>query len=192
MHKAVDKFIREVKSEYPYKFRNKRVLEVGSHNINGSPRKHFWFCKYQGVDISKGKGVDIVGKLTDIEGTLGTFQTIISTEMIEHDRDWKQSLKIMYDKLEVGGLLIITCASLHRHEHGTKRTTPECSPDTTDYYGNIGLGEFEKVLHPSLFDPYVLQYARGYNDLQFYGIKKEVRKPTSKDIYQALLKNESN
>lgn len=188
MHTAVKKFIKEVRQEVPYKFRLRHVLEVGSHNINGSPRKYFWFNKsYTGVDISYGKGVNIVGRLSELNGKLKYFYgVVISTEMLEHDRDWIESLKIMYDKLENNGLLIITCAGPNRKEHGTARTSSNDSPDTTDYYRNITIPDFESVLPSRLFGLYVLQYARGCNDLQFYGIKKE-NNPTAKQVYAALL-----
>ncbi len=189
MHRAVHQFIKEVKKELPYKFRLRRVLEVGSHDINGSPRKYFWFCSYLGIDITPGKGVDIVGKFTDIEYT-DQFGVVISTEMLEHDKDWKESLYKMYNLLEDGGLMIITCAAPYRKEHGTKRTTPGDSPDTTDYYNNISKGMFETVLKQEMFSVYVLQYARGENDLQFYGIKKIVQNITAKAIYERLLQGD--
>lgn len=185
MHKAVKKFIKEARKEIPYKFRNRRILEVGSHNINGSVRKYFWFCKWTGVDISKGKNVDITGNYTNIKFDK-KFQVVISTEMLEHDKDWKISLRKMYDDLEDNGLLIITCASNHRPEHGTKRTDTFSSPDTSDYYRNISKEDFLSVLPHDIFHLYILQYARGENDLQFYGIKKEFH-VTSKDIYHALI-----
>ena len=95
MHKEVGKFIKQVRRETRSKywmrsfFRNKKVLEVGSHNINGSPRKYFWFCKYLGIDISNGKGVDIVGKFSEIEFNNSKFDVVISTEMLEHDDEWE-------------------------------------------------------------------------------------------------------
>lgn len=190
MHNAVKKFIKEVKEEIPYKFRLRKVLEVGSHNINGSPRKYFWFCKYTGIDISKGKGVDIVGTFSEIELDK-KYQVIISTEMLEHDSQWEKSLQKMYDLLLPGGLLLITCAGPDRKEHGTKRTNPECSPDTTDYYRNISTEDFKSVLPEYLFEHYVLMYARGMNDLQFYGIKPyKSFNVTSREIYSALIESE--
>ena len=171
MHKQVRKFIKEVRNELFHKFRNRTVLEVGSHSINGSPRKYFWFCKYTGVDISSGKGVDIIGRFSQIKFDK-KYQVVISTEMLEHDEEWNISLKRMYDLLEDGGLLLMTCAAPDRQEHGTRRTTPELSPDTTDYYRNISKEDFKSILPEELFDIYVIQYARGMNDLFFYGIKK--------------------
>lgn len=170
MHNEVKRFIKEVRKEFPHKFRLRNVLEVGSHNINGSPRKYFWFCDYTGVDLSKGKGVDIVGIFSALR-IKQKYDVVVSTEMLEHDVFWASSLTKMYCKLKPGGLLILTCAGPDRIEHGTKRTTPFCSPDTIDYYRNISTEDFKSVLPSTLFDSYVLMYARGKNDLQFYGIK---------------------
>ena len=125
------------------------------------------------MDISIGSGVDIVGKFSDIEFN-DKYDVVISTEMLEHDNDWENSLTKMYQLLKTGGLLIITCAAPDREEHGTKRTTPECSPDTTDYYRNISKEDFRGILPRGLFTKYLLQYKRGENDLQFYGIKKTI------------------
>lgn len=177
MHYEVHQFIKRVRKELPHKFRLRNVLEVGSHNINGSPRKYFWFCKYTGVDLSKGKGVDIIADFTTATIELQKqlefeYDVVISTEMLEHCDRWQEALERMFLYLKDGGLMIITCASDDRLEHGTKRTTPYCSPDTTDYYRNITKEDFKSVLKPELFDLYVLMNARDKQDLQFYGIKK--------------------
>jgi len=183
MHNKVHEFIKEVKKDSPLHFRMRNVLEVGSHNINGSPRKYFFLCDYVGVDVSKGKGVDIQGDFNEIPLKENFYDTVISTEMLEHDKTWEQSLLKMYSVLRPGGLMIMTCAGPDRKEHGTKRTTPECSPDTTDYYRNIYISDFERVLRSTLFSEYVLQYARGANDTQFYGIKNNAATmPRSKMI----------
>jgi SAM-dependent methyltransferase len=171
VHNQVRKFIKEVRAEQPHKFRFRTVLEVGSHNINGSPRKYFWFCNYTGVDISRGKGVDIVGKFSSIEFDR-KFQVVVSTGTLEHDNEWDITLKKMFELLEPGGLMIVTCAAPDHDEHGTCRTQTWHSPDTTDYYRNISTDDFKSVLPRELFANYVLMYARGMNDLQFYGIKK--------------------
>jgi len=171
MHNKVHEFIKEVKKDFPLHFRMRNVLEVGSHNINGSPRKYFFLCDYVGVDVSRGKGVDIQGDFNEIPLKENFYDTVISTEMLEHDKTWEQSLLKMYVVLKPGGLMIMTCAGPDRKEHGTKRSSPNCSPDTTDYYRNIYISDFERVLRSNLFSEYVLQYARGSNDTQFYGIK---------------------
>lgn len=175
MHIEVHKFIKRVRKELPHKFRLRNVLEVGSKNINGSPRKYFWFCDYTGVDLSNGKGVDVVMDFTTaglIQLPTFNYDVVISTEVLEHCERWEMCLKRMYWLLKPGGLLLITCASDDRIEHGTKRTTPYASPDTLDYYRNISKDDFRSVLPPELFSSYVLMNARDKQDLQFYGIKK--------------------
>lgn len=182
MHNAVKQFIKEVRSETSSKygfrsfFRFKKVLEVGSKNINGSPRKYFWFCNYTGIDLSMGKGVDVVARLKNLFfGSYYEFKyydVVLSCEMLEHDETWEDSLMIMNTILKPGGLLLITCAGPDRAEHGTKRTSPQDSPDTTDYYRNISTEDFRSVLPPELFTHYTLMYGRGMNDLYFWGIKK--------------------
>lgn len=182
MHNSVKQFIKQVRKELPHKFRFRKVLEVGSKNINGSPRKYFWFCNYTGIDISKGKGVDVVA---DVTWTIGwgseqwlqdlmspQYGVVISTEMLEHCEDWEKALYTMYYLLNPGGLLIITCASDDREPHGTDEHHPEASPDTNGYYRNISKGDFKSVLPSYLFELYILMNARDKQDLYFYGIKK--------------------
>ena len=53
-------FINFVKNKFPDYFDNKKVLEVGSLNINGSVRQFFTNCDYIGLDVGEGKDVDIV------------------------------------------------------------------------------------------------------------------------------------
>lgn len=172
MHQAVRIFIKEVRRERPYKFRLRNVLEVGSKNINGSPRKYFWFCKYTGVDLSKGKGVDIVGNFAQMNFGHDRFDIVICFEVLEHCKDWKEVLEKMYLVLKKDGLFILTCASEDRLPHGTNEAHPEASPDTTDYYRNISKEDFKSVLPSELFYLYMLMNARDKQDLQFYGIKK--------------------
>lgn len=174
MHIEVKQFIKRVRKEYWHKFRLRKVLEVGSKNINGSPRKYFWFCKYTGIDLSEGSGVDEVIDICDMSFTSNyeEWDVVISTEMLEHCEHWQKALERMFHFLKPNGLLLITCASDDRLEHGTKRTTPECSPDTTDYYRNISKQDFRNVLSQDLFSIYVLMNGRDKQDLYFYGIKK--------------------
>lgn len=171
MHTEVEQHVERIKSLTPNYFSNKKVLEVGSLNINGSVRKYFTSCNYTGIDIGEGPGVDKVIAIHQLSEP-NTYDTLISTEMLEHDIHWKESLRSMYDNLKPKGLLILTCAGPTRQEHGTKRTTPGDSPYTTDYYRNITLEDFKSVLPEDLFLVYHLEYVRGDADLCFYGIKK--------------------
>lgn len=173
MHYEAKRFVKQVRRKYWWYFKNKSVLEVGSRIVNGSIRSLFWLCKYTGMDISPGKGVDRVGYIHMETVWPYPYDVVISCEMLEHDRHWQQSLQAMYNVLKPGGLLIITCAGPHRAEHGTRRTEPHCSPGTPDYYRNITELDFEEALPPCLFKEYRLEYGRGKMDLYFYGIKTQ-------------------
>lgn len=171
MHGEVSQFIEEVKEKYPKYFYANRVLEVGSLNINGTIRSMFVACNYLGIDLGKGPGVDLICPIHELDH-YQTYDTVISTEMLEHDQYWQLSLRRMYDTLKPGGVLILTCAGPKRHEHGTTRTTPGDAPFTNDYYRNITLDDFSSVLPADYFSESKLEYRRADADLCFYGIKK--------------------
>lgn len=170
MHTEVFDFFKSVKIKYPQFFNSKKILEVGSLNINGSVRQLFTDCHYTGIDLEKGPGVDVISKGHEYVHP-NMFDAVISSEMLEHDCHWKESLDVMYKNIKPGGIMIFTCAGPDRAEHGTKRTTPGDSPFTTDYYRNISIEDFESVLPKLLFSESEIKYYREKNDLYFVGIK---------------------
>src|SRR5579863_8714989 len=112
-HPAQRKFCKSVKSKFPSFFKRKVIVDIGSLDINGSNRYLFWKCMYTGVDVIKGKNVDVVMKgheyLYSLKDSI-PIDTIISTEALEHDNTYFKTLKAMYEVLRPGGLLLITCA----------------------------------------------------------------------------------
>lgn len=181
MHKEAKQFIKQVKAEYPEFFKNKKVLEVGSLDINGSVRQFFEDCLYSGIDLGDGPGVDGVIHVADLD-VFAKFDAVISTEALEHDARWAESLAAMYKDLEVGGLLLITCAAPNRWEHGTTRTDGgKKSPFTSDYYRNISVEDFASVLPPNFFSKSYLGYRGDMEDLYFAGIKSATPEPVFVD-----------
>ena len=79
------------------------------------------------------------------------FDTVISTEMLEHDPHWRESVQRMIDLVKgqtpfgLGGTLIITCAAPGRGEHELA-----CSPEP-EYYREIGGTELADLVR-SWFD----------------------------------------
>lgn len=189
LHKEADQFVRQVKAEYPEYFSNKKVLEVGSLDINGSVRKYFENCDYTGIDLGEGLGVDRVAHITDLlkEATeirpevfvsvapCAFWDVVVSTEALEHDNLWLESLSAMYSLLKPNGLLLITCAGPTRAEHGTTRSDGGwASPSTPDYYRNISTEDFASILPATLFSKSYLGYRSDHADLYFAGIKKAI------------------
>ena len=164
-----------VKHEYPYYFDTQRVLEVGSLDLNGTVRDFFVDCEYLGIDLGPGPGVDLVANGNEYCQP-GHYSVVISTESFEHNPDWAQTFDNMYQSCCSGGLIIFTCASTGRPEHGTRATTPADSPYTSDsdYYCNLTQQDFEaRWRFDSLFNQHQFSYLADPGDLYFYGIKTE-------------------
>lgn len=176
-HPEQQQFMLSVKSKFPEKFTNVRVLDVGSLDINGNNRYLFdEKSKYLGIDVGLGKNVDIVCRGHEFIDYHG-FDTIVSTECFEHDEFWKKTIANIIKLLRPSGLFAFTCASDGRQEHGTKRTTPQDSPFTSlinDYYHNLTEKELmENFDLDSLFEQFeVKQVTNWPQDLYFWGIKK--------------------
>jgi SAM-dependent methyltransferase len=179
MHPEAHHFTLFVKQIAPDSFLNKRVLDVGSGDINGNNRHLFQSCEYNGNDVVEATNVTIVSKTSQLPFANESFDTIISTECFEHDPDYKQSFLKIYDMLKPNGLLAFTCASTGRAEHGTRRTSPGCSygtlgqqEDMMDYYLNLTLDHLHNVLPLnasfSCWDAYENEHS---HDLYFVGIK---------------------
>lgn len=171
MHPEIDHFILSVKKKYPNYFDSKKVLEVGSQNINGSVRSHFTNCEYLGIDLGQAPGVDMVIDINEYR-VANTYDVVISSEMLEHCKEWEKALTQMYENTKIGGMFILTCASNNRQEHGTHNHSSQDSKFTLDHYRNISPEDFESILPQQLFTEYSLGLYRGDCDLYFWGIKK--------------------
>ena len=170
-------FVKNILRDY---FLNKTVLDVGAGDINGNNRFLFENCDYHGNDVIDNKNVTIVSKTKDLPFESGYFDTIISTECFEHDPEYKESFKKIYNMLKPNGLFFFTCASTGRPEHGTRRTTPQDSygtigklEDMQDYYKNLTVLDLFDVLDLNdLFSTWDSYYNGETCDLYFIGIKK--------------------
>jgi hypothetical protein len=114
MHTSVLEFLKADVTRDDIK--GKDLLEVGSYDVNGTPRtvldplEPHW---YLGVDAQEGPCVDRVVQATELVQSLGNerFDVVLSTEMLEHVRDWKKVIHELKCVLKVGGLLILTTRS---------------------------------------------------------------------------------
>lgn len=105
---------------------NKRVIDVGSHNYNGNmsivaakmnPKE------YIGVDMIPGPGVDVVCLAEDLVEKFGqeSFDTVISNELMEHARNWREVISNMKRVLKPGGNILLTTRGkgfkIHAYPH---------------------------------------------------------------------------
>jgi len=138
-HAAQFEFVDQVRGIFPSHFRGKRVLEVGSLDINGSVRQFFADCDYTGIDVANGPGVDKVCDGQDFDAA--PFDVVLSCEAMEHNPNWVGTLRNMVRLCKPDGIILMTCASPGRPEHGTSRSQPSDSPLTIeigwDYYKNL-------------------------------------------------------
>jgi len=116
MHQEVLNFLQRTKEKYPEKFRGIRVLELGSLNINGTPRQFFENCEYIGVDRQAGNGVDVVSNAHEFKSK-NKFDVVITTEMLEHDKYADLSIENAWKLLKKGGIFIGTAANVNRAPH---------------------------------------------------------------------------
>ncbi len=151
MHWEAYSFVETCKSIFPRNFCHSSVLEVGSEVVNYSIRSLFEKCDYTGIDLAKGRGVDVVVSGHEYRGNL--FDTVLSCECFEHNPVYAETLQNMLVHLKEDGLLIVSCATPNRPEHGTFRTDPSISPGSSsigwDYYKNLTSEELEPVLKQS-------------------------------------------
>jgi SAM-dependent methyltransferase len=148
-HQQQLEFVKMLSSGLPQYFSSASVLEIGSLDINGSVRQFYSDCNYTGIDVAPGRGVDVVCLGQDFEASDGSFDQVISCEAMEHNPSWPETFANMIRLTKEGGLVVMTCATFGRPEHGTTRTDPDSSPLTVekgwDYYKNLGPSDFART-----------------------------------------------
>ena len=172
-HQSQIDFMLSVKEKFPEKFKNCRVLDIGSLDLNGNNRYLFTNYKYVGVDIGYGENVDVVcsgHKFVDNYG----FDVVISTECLEHDKYWKDTFLNMINLTRPNGLVLMSCATIGRPEHGTINTSPSDSPFTNDYYKNLEVSDILNLINlDSYFEKFLITTESDPScDLYFWGLKK--------------------
>jgi len=133
MHAEVERFLTDCKARFPKFFEPpSRVLDVGSYDVNGSPRR--WFdagCAYLGVDCQPSPDVNLVADAHALPFKDGFFDVVVSTEALEHAKDWPGVAREMVRLVRLGGLVVLTAACDPRPEHGKDEYGQE------SHYGNV-------------------------------------------------------
>lgn len=155
-------------------FINTRVLEIGSRNINGTIRGLFSEPKlYIGLDLSPGRDVDIVCRAHEYPGAPDNqpFDVSVSCEALEHDAYWPRTFLRMWELTRHNGLLMFTCATTGRPEHGTHTWLASDSPDTNNYYRNLTRDDFDALFNlGAMFSWHTWETCSETHDLYFAGL----------------------
>ena len=195
MHTEVLDFCNYVKEIFPNFFFKKRILEVGSGDINGTCKNLFDnTCVYEGNDLVESPNTTIISKTSTLPFDNETFDVIYSTECFEHDPEFILSIQKIHSMLKPGGLFFFTCASTGRQEHGTQRTTPTESwatrgniPQWQDHYKNITINDLEVTRILDDYTDFHCYYNYKSFDFYFWGIKK-----SSKDSNKLFINRYDN
>jgi SAM-dependent methyltransferase len=179
-HKEQRDYFLHVKSLFPDFFESKRVLDVGSLDVNGNNRHLFTGCEYIGIDIAEGKNVDQVALCHEYNAPPQSFDMIISNDCFEHDMYWQNSFSNIVRMLKPGGMFLFTCKTTGSGEHGTLRTDGGfSSPLTTQrvgwdtYYRNITEEDVRSVINiEDVFEAFDFSVEESCHDIRFCGIKK--------------------
>lgn len=144
----------------------KRVLDVGSRDVNGNNR---WLfprnVEYVGLDGVAGENVDVVCSAHEMKFPDSSFDFVISTEMLEHDSFAEKSVAQMIRVLRPGGHMLITCATTGRPVHGLSDYTP-----VPGHYKNITLDELVMWTNPLMASMDVEVNDR-HKDIYYFGTK---------------------
>ena len=196
-HKEQWVFCGKVKGLHPEYFKNKKVLDIGSFDVNGNEEFLFKNCDFTGLDIGEGKGVDVVCSAQEYDAPDETFDVIISCECWEHNPYYKESIQNAVRMLKPEGLFLFTCATTGRPVHGTTtqdamdmvnmktlqgtdivewKTMPNVSRKhwNNDYYRNVTESDIRDVINiDNIFNKYEFEVEEDHCDLYFWGIKRK-------------------
>ena len=161
-HRNQQIFCEKIKESYPEYFDNVKVLDIGSLDMNGNNRYLFNNSKYIGVDRNDGPNVSVVTNFLDYECPKNYFDVVISTESLQEDTDYENTLLKIMDVIRPGGAFLLTCASDKRVQDNPKnKFTKEILNSTKNFEYNFPDGIFE--------------FENDFGDLYFFGIKGGIK-----------------
>jgi len=135
-----------------------RVLEFGARYINGGVRDvitpHEHWC---GVDICDGADVDVVANAATVDVEPGTWDVVVSTELLEHTPEGEAIVANAHRHLRPGGWFVATMAGPGRPVHsaaGLSRLEPG------EHYGNVDPSDLRAWLHVAGFETFKVDVMR--------------------------------
>lgn len=176
-HPEQANFIEQLRRRFPGEFNSARkVLEVGSQNINGSVREFFPAdASYLGIDLGVSKDVDLVIPGELIQLPTAWADITISTECFEHASSWKEILENLIRITQPQGLLILTFAGFERTAHGTVDAGLDASPFTGHYYKNLVPSDiYDAIQVGRYFSCHAFEINSESHDTYFWGVRNAI------------------
>lgn len=98
--------------------------------------------------------------------------------MMEHNPRWQARWLNMVRLMHPAGLLVMSCATAGRRQHGTAQHQADASPLTVaagqSHYRNLVRSDFEPLVHlPAFFAAHAFHTDHGAHDLYFFGVGRE-------------------
>lgn len=144
-----------------------RVLEFGARFINfGSTRTLIPYSRWVGVDICDGADVDIVANAATVDVEPGTWDVVVSTELLEHTPEGEAIVANAWRHLKPGGWFVATMAGEGRKPHGA---AGEDRVPAGEHYANVTHVELERWLERAGFSTFSLDTLG--NDLRCWAMK---------------------
>lgn len=96
------------------------ALDVGGRNVNGTARDLWPNMEWTVLDIAGDPG-NTADRVIQADAVTWTpdrqYDLVLSTELLEHEPQWRECVQTMIRALHPHGLMIITCAGLAREPH---------------------------------------------------------------------------
>lgn len=126
--------------------------------------------------------MDLVCQGQDYDGPDASFDSVICCEVMEHNPYWRETFLNMFRICRPGGLVLMTCATFGRKEHGTTRSEAGYSPLTVglgwECYRNLMGRDFRRAID---FGEWVTSFGFFRNwksaDLYFVGFRRGAPPP---------------
>ena len=154
MHDSVMDFGRKMITRE--RVEGKRILELGSRDVNGSLRSMvmaFGPSEYLGVDKVMGRGVDLVADIERLN-SFAVCDGVICTEMLEHVGKWWVVLQVISRAIEKGWAIVTTRSPgfpLHAYPEDHWRFTMDDMKAILGVFEKVHLEEDGQVDHPGVF-----------------------------------------
>lgn len=168
-------FFRLAMKHFPSAF-SAKVIDIGSLDINGGPHRDLQCEEYVGVDVAAGPNVTLVSRGEDVDLPPDYFDVAMSSECFEHNPSWRETLDNMIRMTKPLGLIVFTCASVGRLEHGTTRSdlgyaAPLTVGQGQEHYENVSRRMLLRALDKESLAAFRIYTNYKSGDLYFIAVK---------------------